>query len=577
MSVSTTDPTRLARSRLEGYESVTHPRRMTAIPQRPGCAMPAYARGFRVSRPSIPTLTRIYRYGITQTSEFARMIVLPGGPRPGSWHTEGMGSSESGQARRILALDIGSSSARSEVFTQELEPIPETFHQETYALQTGLDGRAELSPDSLVDTVARCLDRSLTGIDRIDLAGTSCFWHSIMGVDRHGDPTSQVLTWADTRASIALDRLTREVDPEQHHQETGTRLHSSYPMAKLRWLNEHCHDIAARTERWMSFPEYLQERLAGSLTVSTSMASGTGLLNRHELCWDREAIRACGIDDRSLSPIDDRPLSGLGDERWPALSSARWYPAIGDGAANNLGSGAVDARHPALMVGTTGALRLVTPNPPETLPERLWQYRLDQNHALLGGALSEGGGVIVWLADNLRTPEGDALEKQIQSAAPDSHGLTVLPYLAGERSPGWHSDALGTIHGLRFETSALDILQATMESIGYSFASILEDLTPMLQEPVEIIATGNGLRLNQSWVQMIADILGYPLLLPRQTESSLRGAAMHALQQEGLPLPDFDLAGDSQRFDPRPDRHEAYASARQRQEELYRLLIAGSG
>lgn len=475
---------------------------------------------------------------------------------------------------RILAIDVGSSSARSEVLTGELQAIPETFHQETYSLQTGLDGRAELTPWMLIDAVETCIDASADRVERIDAVGVSCFWHSIMGLNRHGSPTTQVLTWADTRASVAIERLTREVDAENHHQTTGTRLHSSYPMSKLRWLADHCHDIVAKTDRWLSFPEYLQLVLTGNLTVSTSMASGTGLLDRTRLDWDPEAMAASRISRESLSPIDDRPVSGFDSDRWPALREACLYPAIGDGAANNLGSGAVNARHPALMVGTTGALRLVTSQPPVRLPERLWQYRLDQNHSLLGGALSEGGGVIAWLADNLRTPEGDALERQIREAEPDCHGLTVLPYLAGERSPGWHSDALGTIHGLRFDTSAIDIMQATMESIGYSFASILEDLSPMLEEPVEIIATGNGLRLNHAWVQMIADILGYPLLLPHPTESSLRGAAMHTLQQMGHTLPSLSLAQDSQRFTPQAERHQAYESARDRQRRLYNVLIA---
>jgi gluconokinase len=474
---------------------------------------------------------------------------------------------------QVLAIDIGSSSTRAEVFDRNLVAVPNTFAQQTYQLSTGNDGRAELDPIELFETVCRCIDSSVTSIDHVDAVSTSCFWHSILGVDDDFQPTTGILMLFDTRAARAVRELQRSIDLESHHQATGTRLHTSYPMAKLRWLTNWHPGVIERTTRWVSFPEYLQYRLTGTLSVSTSMASGTGLFNRTTLEWDPDALAYAGITAAHLSPLSDEPITLENRDVPPALDGACWVPAIGDGAANNLGSHATTATHPALMVGTTGAIRLVTTSPPQQLPPRLWQYRLDRSHALLGGALSEGGGVIAWLMEHLNAGDHSRIERDIAEAQPDGHGLTVLPYLAGERSPNWHSDAVGTIHGLRFDTRPSDIIQATMESIGYSFAAILDDLRPLLNEPVEIIATGNALRLNHTWIQMIADICGYPLLLPRATESSLRGAALHAVRQLGEKPPTPDVLSDSNRFEPRRDRAETYTAARERQAELYRLLV----
>lgn len=474
---------------------------------------------------------------------------------------------------RILAIDIGSSSTRAEVYDGALNPVPDTFSQKTYQLVTGPDGKAELQPDQLLNVVRSCIESSVAVVEQIDAIGTSCFWHSILGVDSDGSPTTNILMWADTRASDAVGSLYRNADPIAHHQATGTRLHTSYPMAKLRWLNDSERELIRRTTRWMSFPEYLQFQLTGVLSVSTSMASGTGFFNRNALEWDSEALAHAGLSPEALSPLSDEPVVWKDPGNCEQVRGAKWVPAIGDGAANNLGSYAVVANHPALMVGTTGALRLVTTDPPDELPPRLWQYRLDSRHALLGGALSEGGGVIAWLMENLRSPDHDALERKIADAEPDQHGLTVLPYLAGERSPNWHSDAVGTIHGIRFDTRPSDIVQATMESIGYSFAAILDDLAHLLTSPVEIIATGNALRLNRTWIQMITDICGYPMLLPHKTESSLRGAALHALRQIGEEPEAPDVKSDSDLFVPRPERRDAYTVARERQAELYKLLV----
>jgi gluconokinase len=494
-----------------------------------------------------------------------------------SWQIFQMSNSQNTEGRlSILAIDIGSSSSRTEVFDSQLRPVPHTFAQRTYQLITGGDGKAELDPIRLFETICACIRESIKQTHRIDCIGISCFWHSILGVDSQFLPMTGVLMWADTRAAGAVERLGKTVNPETHHQVTGTRLHTSYPMAKLRWLNDDHPDVVAKTSFWMSFPEYLQYRLAGTLSVSTSMASGTGFFDRKTLDWSSDALSHAELDNAKLSPLSDEPITVSDAGPLPGITGATWIPSIGDGAANNLGSHALSASHPALMVGTTGALRLVTTEPPDRLPSRLWQYRLDQEHALLGGALSEGGGVIAWLMDNLNAPDHGQLEQVIAFSEPDEHGLTVLPYLAGERSPNWHSDAVGTIHGLRFDTQPVDIVQATMESIGYSFAAILDDLNPLLQEPVEIIATGNALRLNRTWIQMIADISGYTLLLPRKTESSLRGAALHALRQIGENPPIPDIQSDSDRFEPRAERAPAYARARERQAELYKLLIAHS-
>lgn len=478
----------------------------------------------------------------------------------------------------ILAIDVGSSSARAGIFDADLKPIKGTFHQETYSLITGHDGRAELDPEVLIGVVTQCIDRSLVDVIAVAAVGISTFWHSVMGIDRDGSPTTNVLTWADTRAARTVQQIASETDERELHQRTGARLHSSYPLAKIRWLTDTHADVAERTHRWVSFPEYLQLRILGRLSVSVSMASGTGLLNRTQLDWDTEAIQIAGTRRQLLSRISDEPISGLEPDyaaRWPKLADAKWFPAIGDGAANNLGSDAVHARHPALMIGTTGALRLLTDsNPLEMLPENLWHYRLDRRHNLLGGALSEGGGVLDWLFRSLQLPDDEVLDQQIADSEPDSHGLTVLPYLAGERSPGWNSSALGTIHGLRFDSRPVEIVQATMESIAYSCATILDALKPLLEEPVEIVATGNGLRKNRAWIRIIADVLQYPLLLPRQTEASLRGAALHALRHLGIEPAATSIADAAERFEPNVDRADAYSLARERHEALYRRLVA---
>src|SRR5690606_12221057 len=117
---------------------------------------------------------------------------------------------------------------------------------------------------------------------------------------------------------------------------------------------------------------------------------------------------------------------------------------------------------------------------PPAVPPGLWSYRLDERRALVGGALSNGGNLLMWLQESLRLQPPEELNRLLQEAEPDAHGLTVLPFLAGERSPGWASEATGAIAGLRLHTSAVDIVQACLEAVAYRFYGIFSRLEPLL-------------------------------------------------------------------------------------------------
>ena len=136
-----------------------------------------------------------------------------------------------------------------------------------------------------------------------------------------------------------------------------------------------------------------------------------------------------------------------------------WYPAVGDGAAGNIGSDCTDPGRIALNVGTSAALRVVT-DTARRPPRGLWRYRIDRRRALVGGATSEGGNVYAWCRHVLRLPDDDALERELAARLPDDHGLTVLPFLAGERAPGWRGNRRAAIAGLSLDTTAVDILHA---------------------------------------------------------------------------------------------------------------------
>ena len=219
----------------------------------------------------------------------------------------------------------------------------------------------------------------------------------------------------------------------------------------------------------------------------------------------------------------------------------------------------------ALSLGTTAALRIASAERLPRVPDGLWSYRIMRDLHLIGGATSEGGNVYEWVSKTVALPEDS--EAQLAQRAPDGHGLTLLPLLAGERSPGWAADATATIHGLRLSTDAVDVLQAALEGVALRLAAIADQLGEGDQP---VVASGGALDASPAWAQMIADALARPLHFTGEREITARGTAVLALAAlDGRALSDF-APSIARTVEPRAAGVAALRAARARQEALYR-------
>lgn len=492
----------------------------------------------------------------------------------------------------VLALDIGTSSARALLFDAQGDPVRDAHVQRTYPLTTNAQGEVSVNADALMGVVCECIDGALVaaGARANQIAAVACdtFWHSLLAVDENGRPLTPVITWADTRAREASIALRRELDAAAVHRRTGAPLHTSYWPARFRWLAETQPEILRRTALFISFGEYLHRRLLGRSVCSLCMASGTGLLATQARAWDQQLVQFLGVRPEQLPRLGDlrdavRGLSPEFASRWPALRDTPWFPAIGDGAAANVGSGCGDARRVALTVGTSSAVRVITPVQGAIPPDGLWLYLLDAQRAVLGGALSEGGNLLAWLERTLCLSDLDAAEKDAAQVPPDGHGLTMLPFLAGERSLGWHGEARATIAGISIHTTPPEIVRAALEALAYRIATVHARLTAALaaqtsgqqgQPAGDVIGSGGSLLNSSLFQQIVADTLGVAIHPSRDTEASARGAALLALESLGLIQ---NVAAIAPRTDSsvQPDaaRSAIYRKAMQRQEDLYRRLL----
>ncbi len=484
----------------------------------------------------------------------------------------------------VLAIDIGTSSARALIFDRLGRAIDGCEAQHGHDVIATPDGGVEIDPTRLLHLAARCVDESvqLAGAHQseIGLVAFSCFWHSLLGIDVDGEPVTPIYMWGDTRSRDEVASLRASFDNEEYRQRTGVVIHSSYWPAKLRWIQQSQPAIWSQVVRWTSAADYFIQVWQGADRMSMPMASGTGLLDIATGCWSAMACDLAGVEIEKLPPIvgRDNPVVGLEPawvERWPALAPLPWYPAVGDGACANAGSGAIGPGRIALTLGTSGAVRAILDAPigaPLVVPKHLWVYRLDDRRIVLGAAISNGGNVAAWFADLLGAIIDDDALGAYRDAEADSHGLTVLPFLSGERSPLWSDTVTGVVAGLTLSTDRARIQRAVMEAVSLRLALLASALLPQMDHDPLIIANGGALLGSPVWQRITCDAIGAPLTILAPTEETgARGAAVLALEAHGA-IDDVAEAVDPvvgrPTLEPDPRAHARYLEAGDRQSRL---------
>ncbi|WP_091559402.1 FGGY family carbohydrate kinase [Micromonospora pattaloongensis] len=435
----------------------------------------------------------------------------------------------------ILALDLGTSSARAMVLDSAARPLPGALARRKVVITQGRDGAATIDVAVYLAAVVECLDElSAAGrLDGIALVVATGQWHSLLPVDVAGTPLGPVMTWLDTRA-VAPETVSGPVDAAAFHQRTGAWWHRFFWTVRLRWLRER---LGPGPVRFVGLLEYVYAVLLGDAPMSVSQASGTGMLDLATLDWDPEAVELAGVRPRELPPLAPAGWRGrLRPEyarRWPGLRDVPWAPSTGDGAASNVGSGCVDATRAAVTVGTSAAVRLVQPvpagRPLPPLPQTLWRYRVDHERIVTGIAYSSGGNLFAWARRELRLPRGPELEAALQRVTPGA-GVRADPRFGGDRPPGQAPPGSGQLAGLSFDTTAVELLAALMDGVCQQVAADLRLLESTVDRTVEVVLGGGAVAASPWWRRAFHETLA-PRSVRRvaNPEVGATGAALLAL------------------------------------------------
>jgi gluconokinase len=316
---------------------------------------------------------------------------------------------------------------------------------------------------------------------------------------------------------------------------------------------------------------YMFYRLTGKRWASDCTGSGSGLLNTHTRQWDPDVLGEIGFTTDQIGRVvtyrDIVPLSTEGAALLGLRPGIPVVPAHPDGALNQVGSGALVEGKMTFSVGTSGALRLSAAGP--VLPESMSTWCYMAPDAWMSGAATNGACNCVDWAKPLLFP-GKSY-REVEAEPPDYRNLPFfLPFLWGERCPGWNDEREGGFGGLRPEHTALDMYFSVLEGVLFNLYQCYRELQAVAGTPREIKLSG-GILKSRAWQQMAADIFGEEMHCESIPNASMLGAAVLGLFALGRisSLRDWETGGGEVL---RPDRekHRIFQERFRTWEEYYR-------
>jgi gluconokinase len=450
----------------------------------------------------------------------------------------------------MIGVDIGTTSTKVALF--DLHGKLQTVSRQLYPIYHELPDRAEEDPAAIFAAVIAGLtavvhDKAVQQTEVKGIAFSSAM-HSVILMDKHDQPLTRAITWADNRAVATAKVLKDSANSQQLFARTGVPIHPMSPLTKLMWFKQNQPELLRQTKQVIGVKEYVLWRLFGRYVEDYSIANATGLFNINTLDWDEAALDLAGITRAQLPELvdTDYQLRGMDQEIAATIGLAADTPVIigaSDGTLSNLGLNAIRPGAVAVTIGTSGAVRMVAATPKVDAAGRLFTYYLDKTHWVIGGPVNNGGIVFQWVRDQLFAPEKaiaatqgtDLYEKLTQLAATvpaGAGGLLCQPYLGGERAPLWNADARGSYFGLTQSHTRAHLVRATLEGVVYNLNAVLQLLKALTDGPLTIQASG-GFAHSELWCQILADVFAQTVSIPTSIESSALGAVVLGMKSLG--------------------------------------------
>lgn len=485
--------------------------------------------------------------------------------------------------RTLLGLDVSTTGSKALLIDERGEVI--ASHTVPHPLSQPFPLWSEQDPadwwNGMVTAIRTVLEQT-GAAETIQAIGLTGQMHGLVCLDEQNNVLRPAILWNDQRTQAECDEITATIGASRLIQLTGNRALTGFTAPKILWVRRHEPEVYARIRHILLPKDYIRFQLTGD--YATDLADGAGMLlldvaNRR---WSQAVLDELNIPAEWLPKAYEGPqVTGVVSERAAALTGLRaGTPVVGGGgdqAAQAVGVGAVQPGIVALTVGTSGVV---------FAPLASYAYEPDGRlhafcHAVPGqwhfmGVMLSAAGSLQWYRDTL-APQEDfgKLTEEARNAPPGSEGLIFLPYLTGERTP--HPDPLarGAFVGLTARHTRAHLTRAVLEGVAFGLRDSFELIKASPAGLINEVRVSGGGAKSPLWRQIMADVLGVPLVVAEAIEGAAYGAALLAGVGGGV-WPDVQTAAvaavkTGARVEPGADAG-AYEGAYQLYRDLYPML-----
>ena len=328
----------------------------------------------------------------------------------------------------------------------------------------------------------------------------------------------------------------------RYQEKTGLEVDSYFSATKVKWIFDNVPGVRERAEQgkiaFGNVDTWLIYKLTGgkSFVTDYSNASRSMLFNIHELKWDRDILRHLNIESVQLAEV--LPSTANFGTTDPELFGAA-IPItgdIGDQQSSLFGQACFEPGMCKMTYGTAGVFVLCTgeePSPVEGLTASCFAGVKDKVLYEIEGTQLIVGAAVQWLRDGLKIIKSAAETEDLARSVEDTGGVYFDPALVGLCCPHWDSYARGTIVGITRGTTEAHLARATLESMAYQTRDIIDQYERASGKSIPNLRVDGGAVKNKWLMQLVADMIGVPVLVPKVSEATALGAAWAAGLQVG--------------------------------------------
>ncbi len=488
----------------------------------------------------------------------------------------------------VIGIDCSTTASKAIVWDKEGNFIAEG--REGIPLLVPKPEWAEQDAEKWWDATVKAIRSAAQQVEkkRIGAIGIAHQRESFVPLNKKMVPLRNGILWLDTRATSEVQKL-KLLGAEKIHAITGLFPNLYASNVKIMWIKENEPSLFESVYKYLDVFAFLAWKLTGRMVTTWPSANPMGFLNMENLCWDNEIMSLIGVrEDQFCELAAPGEIVGEITKKAAALLGLpEGIPVAGgggDGQCAALGAGVVEEGRASLNLGTavvsglyskkyvTGdTFRAMCGCIPRTY---IAESIIAAGTFILNWYIREFGHEAREQSKAANIPVEQLLENLASEIHPGKPRLLMLPHFKAASGPYWDPFARGVVIGLCESTTGAHFYRSIMEGIAFEQKYQYEEIEKSLNKKIEEIVLLGGGAKSLLWRQIIADIIGIPVLIPSTFETTCLGAGMLAAYAAGIyssvPEASRRMSKVIETFSPTEKNQEFYIKI---YEKVYKLLF----